>query len=57
MRNIALQTYVLLAGAALILVAVIIALTGGTTSNYMTVGGIGAGVVLAYFMTRPRKQS
>ncbi|GCE18496.1 hypothetical protein [Dictyobacter kobayashii] len=41
MRNIALQTYVLLAGAVLILAAVIIAVTGGTTSNYMTVGGIG----------------
>lgn len=56
MRNIALQTYVLLAGAVIILAAVIIALTGGATSNYMTVGGIGAGVVFAYFMTRPRKQ-
>ncbi|GCE04652.1 hypothetical protein [Dictyobacter aurantiacus] len=56
MRNIALQTYVLLAGAVLILAAIVIALTGGSTSSYMTVGGIGAGVVLAYFMTRPRKQ-
>lgn len=48
--------YVLLTAIVLILIALGIGLLGGSTSTYMTVGGIGAGILIAYFMTRPRPQ-